>query len=82
MYHQGTTHNSSQLEVTQMSINIEGQEPHRVVLTASGSGKRQEATQIDLTEAKGHTLKIPVRAGVLLWAWMGMSTGTLCIERA
>lgn len=81
MHHQSTAPNSSQLEVTLMSINTEGPESHRVALTASGSGERQEATQIDLTEAKGHTLKIPVRAGVPLWAWMGMSTGTLCTER-
>lgn len=38
---------------------------------ASGVSDRQAVTWIDLAEApesKGHTLKIPARAGVPLWA--------------
>lgn len=62
MDQQGTADNSSQVEVTQMSTGRPLQPQAQV---------NDKKEQTDLTEAQGHTLKIPTRAGVLLWVWMG-----------
>lgn len=80
MDQQGTAHNSSQVEVTQMSINTEGQEPHRTALTASGSSERQEATDRSYRGPRAHT-EDPGQGWSSTVGVDRMSTGRLCIER-